>query len=154
MAFTSQTANLLHRPDANSLRSFIQKMKQQHLSVPKAEEETFSYVAPENLQSLETQTGMIELNKERTLLSCGTFQRGWVLSTTFRGITERQPPRPAGEQQNCWMVGERVFALEVWKQQYPYFLVYSLLQMILDEIMNFSYTIQMSLLTFAVLCCR
>lgn len=101
MAFTSQTANLLHKPDANSLRSFIQKMKQQHLSVPEAEEDAFSYVAPENLQSLKIQSGMIELNKERTPLSCGTFQRGWILSTTFRGITERQPPSPAGEQQNC-----------------------------------------------------
>lgn len=52
MAFTSQTPNVLHKPDANSLRSLIQKMKQQHLSVPEAEEETFCCVAPENLQSL------------------------------------------------------------------------------------------------------
>lgn len=54
MAFTSQTANLLHKPDANSLRRFIQKMKQQHLSISKAEEESFCYVAPENLRSLKT----------------------------------------------------------------------------------------------------
>lgn len=78
--------NLLHKPDANSLRSFIQKMKQQHPSVPEAEKETFCYVAPENLQSLETQTGTTELNKERALLSCGTFQRGWVLSTTLETL--------------------------------------------------------------------
>lgn len=82
MAFTSQTPNLLLKPDPNPLRSFIQKMKQQHLSVPKAEEETFCYIAPENLQSLKTQTGMTEPNKERAPLSCGTFQSGWVLSTT------------------------------------------------------------------------
>lgn len=86
MAFTSQTQNLLHKPGANSLRSFIQKMKQENLSVPKAEEETFCYVAPENLQSLKTQTGMTELNKERALLSCGIFQRGWVLSTSLETL--------------------------------------------------------------------
>lgn len=114
MAFTSQTPNVLHKPDTNSLRSLIQKMKQQHLSVPEAEEETFCYVAPENLQSLKTNWHDRAEQREGTF-KLWDFSEG--LGLQFRDMTEWQPPTPAGEQRNCWMVGKRVFALEVWKQK-------------------------------------